>query len=67
MAQVNVSYLCIGHPAWPDPLVTHDAASAQQWFEEHVERHPNIRVDKITSTRETLLAATASASSSGGT
>jgi len=49
---VLVRYLCIGHPGWPDPLVVQTPERAQEWLDEHSERHPGIRVVKRTEIRE---------------
>ncbi len=41
----RVEYLFIGHPGWPDPIISEDEVWARRWFEEHRSKHP-VRVDR---------------------
>ena len=47
----RTEWLCIGHPAWPDPLQAHTVDRAREWYAEHVGTQPQIRVVQIESIR----------------
>lgn len=57
MSTTSVWYLCIGHPAWPDPLHKQTAREAADWYDEHVVKHPGIRVVEVVERRTQMLPA----------
>jgi len=48
-ATIEHQWVCIGHPAWPDPMVYETERQAHQWFEKYGRDRPDVViVPKIT-------------------
>lgn len=54
-ATQKIEYLCIGHSAWPDPLVVQTVERAMEWYEEYKVAQPSIYVDRVVSVRSRLV------------
>lgn len=55
MAEYDVDYLLLGHPAWPGNLTTHSEDRAQEWFDEHRAGPHPVYVVRRETTRYQLL------------
>lgn len=51
MSTTSTWYLCIGHPAWPDPLHKPTIEEASAWYHEHIGRFPDLRIVEVTERR----------------